>query len=455
MDRVRAERLARELIGSTVGEWLVESFIANGASAAVFRASRHGLTAALKVVDPELEERYGREAQLERVNRELELIGKLHPNLVRIYDGGRCPQTNLLFVVMELHTANSLSHYVATFPRDQIQPIIAQIASATNFLESLKIVHRDVKPDNVVISDDLSHAVLLDLGIIRPVGTQDKEAGTGDAFIGTTRYSPPEFLLREEEDSERGWRAVTYYQLGAILYDLLMRRPLFSEVHGPAAKVIDAVRHIEPVIDVRDAPVHLVNLARACLHKDWKVRLQLVEWDHFSPGWRGSANLVVIKDRIKARQMPTAAATLAAPPDPERTIDSLIDTIDAVVRDVCVASGSFPPLQIERHRVDGARVLSVVAGPSAPHGLAQALVYELRIGIVDITSRAVQIHARAYSGDRRAYDEEGWQNLFKGLLDGAVIRDPLDYTMHLALDQIQIGNIGVEAGFIELQSREG
>jgi serine/threonine protein kinase len=283
VDKVRAKRIAAELRGRSVNGWLVGDYLGNGASAVVVSAAHNEIIGALKLIDPEMVERYGRAQQLARVERERILIGHDHPNLVKIFDGGECPETEYLVVVMESLALPELSSLVPLFPRERIGPVIRQLASAAQFLEARGLAHRDIKPDNVVITRDCDRAVLLDLGVVRPIDPEGHgDAGSGDAFLGTARYSPPEYLMREEEDSERGWRAVTFYQLGAVLHDLIMRKRLFHEIEAPPARLIEAVRHTRPIVEAGDVPPHLISLARNCLQKDWPLRLELVRWEHFT-----------------------------------------------------------------------------------------------------------------------------------------------------------------------------
>ena len=118
-----------------------------------------------------------------------------------------------------------------------ILPLIAQVASAAQFLEDNGLAHRDIKPENIGVSDDFSHATLLDLGVLRPVGLSNiTDEGEQKAFVATLRYSPPELLYREEEDNVEGWRVITFYQLGAVLHDMIMRYPIFREYGDPYAR---------------------------------------------------------------------------------------------------------------------------------------------------------------------------------------------------------------------------
>jgi serine/threonine protein kinase len=224
MDSVAAKRLIDDLTGNTVGGWKILGHLGTGKSAVVFRASRNSEERALKVFDPDLVQRAGRDRQLKRIKRELSLRDKIHPNLVRVFDGGECPDTGYFFIVMDLIDAPNLAEVLMDVPRESIRAIIAQVADAAHFLETLTphIAHRDIKPDNIAISRDFSHATLLDLGVILPIDLAEKDPssdGERRFFVGTLRYSPPEFLVRREEHTVDGWRAISFYQLGAHAYE--------------------------------------------------------------------------------------------------------------------------------------------------------------------------------------------------------------------------------------------
>src|SRR5262245_23174833 len=119
MDRIRARRIASELVGQSVGGWTVGDYINNGASAVVLSASKADNPGALKLIDPELVDKYGEEKQLARIERERKLIGHRNPHLVKILDGGKCSATGYLFVVMELLVRPNLTTLIPAFPRER------------------------------------------------------------------------------------------------------------------------------------------------------------------------------------------------------------------------------------------------------------------------------------------------------------------------------------------------
>lgn len=234
---------------------------------------------ALKVFHPELIERYGRDVQLARIDRERSLIGQSHPHLVTILDGGSCVATGHLFVVMERLPYKNLHEARSTVPPDKYGTLISQIASAARFLEDLGLAHRDIKPENIAVTDDSERAILLDLGVLLPVGLSNLTDAFQRPFIGTLRYSSPEFLDRKEQDTTEGWRAVTFYQMGAVLHDLIMQKPIFEDASEPFSILVDAVRHTNPPISGGDP--NLMHLARRALVKEPATRLNLVKWSDF------------------------------------------------------------------------------------------------------------------------------------------------------------------------------
>ncbi len=280
MDKYSAEKMSVELLGKSIGGWHLESRINYGKSSVVFFASKNGKKAALKVFDPEIVNRYGRDTQLERINRELSIIGKSHPNLVEVYDGGE--QGDLLFIVMEYFYGKNLAEVLLDIPPAEVRSLISQIASGAKFLEDISFAHRDIKPENIGISPDMKSVKLLDFGVLRPFHFSNiTDEGDQLYFIGTLQYSPPELLFREEEASIEAWKAITFYQLGAVLYDLLMKKPLFEEFKTPYARLVRAVENEIPIIDNPEADADLRLVAMNCLAKNHNHRLSTVKWEGF------------------------------------------------------------------------------------------------------------------------------------------------------------------------------
>src|ERR1043166_6484735 len=100
MNTSRAKYLEKQLVGQAIDGWTIEGLINHGKSAAVMKARSKDTLAALKVFDPEIVDKHGAEIQAERIEREKTLIGKVHPNLVKILGGGVWNEQQLFYVVM-------------------------------------------------------------------------------------------------------------------------------------------------------------------------------------------------------------------------------------------------------------------------------------------------------------------------------------------------------------------
>ena len=439
--------MAQELRGHSIGGWEVEDYLGNGFSAVVLSATKSNSRAALKVIDPEMVERYGLEHQRARISREKSLQGHTHPHLVQILDGGQCPETDYLYVVMELLEPRTLGDVRSELPDSRIGPLIGQLASAARFLEEREITHRDIKPDNTNVSPDYMNVKLLDLGVIHPPrDTNNLSAGTGDHFIGTARYSPPEFLYRQEQDTAECWRSITFYQLGATLYDLLMRTPIFDNVREPPALLYEAIRYDVPILPNSlddEKGSWLVGLARRCLTKNWKTRVQLVSWEDFEgPRYRSkSAN--AIRARIRSR-IPTESDQLAnrrppkTPQATRRTLLEIFRSVNTTMREVCQEGRVFPPVEIQPTYSDDQFSILVRTGPSILQNLLGVLEIDMMFQSLDIDGDSVRVSAACTLCSPHRPDlcppKRTFEQLFVGSVNRIEFRELLDVFLHAAFE---------------------
>ncbi|HEX7289311.1 MAG TPA: serine/threonine-protein kinase [Candidatus Angelobacter sp.] len=382
MDKQKAKQMTRELAGKTVGGWFIKNYINHGKSAVVFLAERGGQEAALKVFDPEIVERYGRDAQLTRIKRELSLIGKSHPNLVAIYDGGE--DSGLLYVAMEYFPGSNLAEALNKIRPDEVRPLIGQIASGAKFLEDSLFAHRDIKPSNVGLSPDRKLVKLLDFGVIRPLDLSNvTDEGDQRYFVGTLQYSPPELLFREEEQSLEAWRAITFYQLGAILHDLLMKEPLFEKFKYPYARMVRAVEREIPLVDSSDDP-DLRLLAQNCLAKAPNQRLDTVKWEDFSQPKitdpLEAARKRIAQHRVAAAQL---VSQLGAPEDLLRMLSfAMRSSIYSTVLNT-IKIEKLPRYSLLTVFDSNPYLLRVLFEPSASQGLQQYFSFYCQGAVLD------------------------------------------------------------------------
>jgi serine/threonine protein kinase len=284
MDSAQAELFAEELRGrGGAAGWKLTDLLGYGKSAVVMRGIRGEDSAAVKIFHRGLIERYGLNAQLQRVEREKSLIGRSHDNLVKIIDGGQCPATGLIFVAMEFVQGVSLASALNRVPREHIPALTEQLARAAKQLEDWNIGHRDIKPGNIQLLPDMSALKLLDFGVMKPIGDNSAtEQQPTRGFIGTHQYGPPEMIHGREEDTVDGWRAITFYQIGAVMHDLILRVELFAEAAARTpAELIAAIDSDEVVVSAEDMDLAICNLASRCLLKAPQDRLRLVSWQDF------------------------------------------------------------------------------------------------------------------------------------------------------------------------------
>lgn len=270
--------IADDIVAANQG-WAMIRYIDTGASGAVFEIDHpeHGRTA-LKVYDPKFFE--GEDALIEVQRVELQEDLKDHGNkyLIEIFEAGAFKPAATYFLLMALCPWETLEKSVAHLPDAQVQELLRQLVVAVSFLDSRQLVHRDIKPANIAIAPDFSELKLLDLGVLRKVGPKEG-AGTDinekKRFVATAQYSPPEYVAREEASGEEGFEALNIYQIGAVLHDMIMKRPLFAEEAETLNRFIlyRAITSKRPLIFNPNLPARLISLCRAALEKDARKRL--------------------------------------------------------------------------------------------------------------------------------------------------------------------------------------
>jgi eukaryotic-like serine/threonine-protein kinase len=277
-----ARRIAQDFDGKTVSGCLVEGYHSHGASSVVLRGRDEAGRVAIKIYGKHLineADEAQAAAELERIRRQVELGKTPHPNIVQTRRAGQCPESGYHYLIMDFVDDKTLEELLSDIPRDRIRAIIQEIAKATLYLQQTRgHVHRDIKPANVAVNLDTFKVTLLDLGLIRPV---DGETATDQAprFLGTKRYCPPEFVNQTMNKDEIGWDAVSFYQLGAVLYALIMRKPLFDNYQGDELR--HAIESEVPQIEAHGVPADLIQLTLDCLQKEPTVRGALVNWGRF------------------------------------------------------------------------------------------------------------------------------------------------------------------------------
>ncbi|MCB0165630.1 MAG: protein kinase, partial [Anaerolineae bacterium] len=228
------------LTGTTFGQYEIMEKIGQGGMAHVFKAYQSNLDrfVAIKVLSPLMAQEEG---FTERFQREAQSIARLHhPNILQVYDYGRHNDYN--YIVMR-YVANSttLGDLIRSqAPINQLIEYIVQVADALNYAHERGIIHRDVKPGNILI--DGPWALLSDFGLVKMVesNTHLTRSGVG---MGTPAYMSPEQASGKHVDHR-----TDIYALGIILHRILTGKVPHD---APTPLAIALKRSSEPVPSLR------------------------------------------------------------------------------------------------------------------------------------------------------------------------------------------------------------
>src|SRR4051795_3806542 len=245
------------------GRYELEELVGTGGMSSVFRA--HDRLLDRKVALKVLHEQYtDDEEYVERFRREARAVAALsHPNIVTVIDRG--DHEDRQFIVFEYVEGENLKRLIerrGPAPVSTALELGMQMARGLSFAHEAGLVHRDVKPQNILLNGD-GRAKVTDFGIARSLDVQQGMTQTG-TVLGTSDYISPEQVqgLRVSEQSD-------VYSLGVVLYELLT-----NEVPFPAENFVAvAMRHINepppPVRDKRpDASPRLEGAVQRAMAKD-------------------------------------------------------------------------------------------------------------------------------------------------------------------------------------------
>lgn len=263
--------------------------IGRGGMAVVYRARDRRLDrpVALKILPPELAHD---PAIRTRFAREAHTAAQLsHPHIVPIHDVG--DREGIAYFVMGLVTGGNLAALLAREPKlpiPEVRRLLCEIADALAYAHTRGVIHRDIKPDNILLDRDSGRAMVTDFGIARAMEAGGRLTATGIA-VGTPTYMSPEQAVGEREVDGRS----DLYSLGVIGYQMLTGRVPFSASNSMALLLKHVTERPRPLSELRpDTPRAIREAIERALLKSpedrWPTAAAFREalLEEASPTWR-------------------------------------------------------------------------------------------------------------------------------------------------------------------------
>jgi eukaryotic-like serine/threonine-protein kinase len=332
-----------------IGRYRILSELGRGAMGVVYKAEDPNLdrVVALKtiIVDEDAE---GREEYHKRFILEAKAAGKLnHPNIVTTFDCGE--HDGLAYLAMELLEGKDLRSRMLkeSIPPAEAVEIARQVAEGLAYAHERGVVHRDVKPGNIMINKR-GQVKIMDFGLAR-MRVADHKTSTG-MVLGTPRYMSPEQISGQPVDQRSD-----VFSLGIVLYEMLTGTRLFSgEDMAQVTHQITEFEHIPPTRQVPGLPAMIDFVVARALKKDPAVRYQdardlaadlatcvaeLRSREDITPSGDSTKTLKMESDKPEKRIDAPAARTIAI--DTRLPLSTLFDPAPALKR---FKDGSFTHL---------------------------------------------------------------------------------------------------------------
>src|SRR2546425_8483399 len=257
--------------GTVLGQrYMIMQLLGEGGMGAVYKAKDRELNrmVALKVIRPDLARN---ESIIQRFKQELILAHQVtHKNVIRIYDLGEAE--GLKFITMEYIEGEDLRALIQE--KKKLQPeeaveIMQQVCRALEAAHSVGVIHRDLKPQNIM-RDKTGRILVMDFGLARSLEAEGMTQ-TG-ALVGTMEYMSPEQALGKELDQRSD-----LFALGLICYEMLTGKMPFVAESALASLIKRTQERAIPVSDVDDQiPGALCGIVSKCLERDLSDRYQSV-----------------------------------------------------------------------------------------------------------------------------------------------------------------------------------
>ena len=270
-DDSRLTTVITTLVGQELGNYQIEKLLGAGGMGEVYlaRDTKLGRLVALKVLPLPFVVDGDRLSRFQREARALSALN--HPNLVTIYEVGE--DQGLHFIAMELVEGKTLSSFRDKLTLKELLPIVAQVAEALGAAHQSGIIHRDVKPDNVMVRPD-GYAKVLDFGLVKLTEVKSAPGVTAHTQLGvamgTLAYMSPEQASGEAVDHR-----TDIWSLGVVLYELATgQKPFSAETRQATINAILSMPPTPVTTIAPSLPPDLDRILNKALDKDRELRYQ-------------------------------------------------------------------------------------------------------------------------------------------------------------------------------------
>ncbi len=244
----------------------IQREIGRGGAGIVYRArdTRLKRDVAIKLLPPDLA---FRSDVRERFMREAETSARLtHPNIVQIYSVDE--RDGLAYFVMALVEGQNLGDRVRThgaLPAADVKRVLREVADALSYAHEHGVVHRDIKPDNILLESPSGRAMVTDFGIARATTEGDSRLTATGTAIGTPAYMSPEQCAGDRELDGRS----DLYSLGAVAYYMITGQPPFTGPTTPVIMMKQVTERVVPPSHLRaGVPADIERIVLRLLEKD-------------------------------------------------------------------------------------------------------------------------------------------------------------------------------------------
>src|SRR3954465_6862096 len=242
--------------GTEIGGYRIVNLLGQGGMGVVYLADNvhNGQRVALKLLTPDLARSSGFR---ERFSREASYASSLrHPNVLEVYDAGE--QDGVLYIAMQYVEGEDLKALLSREGRLDARRtvgILGQIASALDAAHTTGLMHRDIKPGNVMIAaGQPEHCYLTDFGLSKNPSADSIALTAQGEFVGAIDYTAPELVLGKDADSR-----LDVYSLGCLFYECLAGQPpfprerdvevLYAHIQDPPPRVSAVRPDLSPALD--------------------------------------------------------------------------------------------------------------------------------------------------------------------------------------------------------------